>query len=287
MKMFDRIRQKKWDLGIARVSEGHKWNSCNWDFHIIKAPRNCWYADPFILEVNTQYVVLLVEEFSYSIKRGRIAKLVIDKQDYKIKESKILLDLSTHLSFPNILRKGNRVYIYPENSESGNLFIYEYDLENDTLKPAELLCPHPLTDADYTEYFGDPLLFATQLPFQNKNILFVYKKDDSNKFVAFKKIILPDNTARGAGSFFVSDGMSIRPAQNCNNGYGSGLVFQNIEFINDNFEIRELLRVYPPKNYIGMHTYNQLGDYVVVDLHKERHPHLHRLFQFIKKSVVR
>lgn len=43
-----------------------------------------------------------------------------------------------------------------------------------------------------------------------------------------QNITLFDNTARSAGDIFVDNGKIVRPAQNCNGGYGVGLVFQEI-----------------------------------------------------------
>lgn len=286
MGIFDVIRRKKWDLGIIRISEGHRWNLKKWDYHIIKAPKNCWYADPFILEITPKYIVLLVEEYSYSINKGRIARLIIDKNSYKIKDSKIILEIDTHLSFPNIYKKEEKIYVFPENSESGGLYLYEYKKNENQLLLYKKICSQPLTDAIYTESFGQPMLFATKLPVQNKNILFIYKFDKKKEsFVPYKEVLLADNTARGAGNFFISDGKLIRPAQNCNNGYGCGLVFQTIDFVNGEFVVNELSRMNPPKGYDGMHTYNMQDDYVVVDLHKCCHPYIHRILQSIKRLL--
>lgn len=70
-----------------------------------------WFADPFILDVTENEIILLCEEYYYPIKRGRIAKLVIDKKTRELKECQVVLELDTHLSFPAIFRKGDDVYI--------------------------------------------------------------------------------------------------------------------------------------------------------------------------------
>ena len=76
-----------------------------------------WFADPFILNVDEENIILLVEEFCYSFNKGRIAKLVVSRKDYILKEMKIVLEEPWHLSFPFILRKNDKIYIIPESCQ--------------------------------------------------------------------------------------------------------------------------------------------------------------------------
>lgn len=286
MKLFDIIRRYKWDLGIALESEGHRYDAPNWDFHIVKAPKNKWYADPFILDVTQNSIIVLVEEFSYNINRGRLAKLEIDKTTYKITNEKIILDLSTHLSFPAILRINDNIYIYPENSAAGKSILYKYNFEDDNLTMVKSLCDLPLTDAIITEIDGLNYIFATKIPIQNSNELTIYKSTEiTGTYHPFQRIRLPDNTARSAGNIFNDGNRIIRPAQNCNGGYGVGLVFQElIKNSNGTFRIKELFRKSPIAKYRGMHTYNKYQGYVIVDLHARRHPILHKIFRLLKSK---
>lgn len=285
MKLFDIIRRYKWDLGIALKSEGHRYDAPEWSFHIVKAPKNKWYADPFILDVTADNIIVLVEEFTYNINRGRLAKLIIDKKTYKLKSEKIILDLTTHLSFPAILRIGDSVYIYPENSASGKSTLYRFNPKEDSLVVVNTLSDLPLTDAIITEIEGHYYLFATKIPTQNSNELTIYESNEKiGSYHPIQTISLSDNTARSAGDIFVDGNKIIRPAQNCNGGYGVGLVFQEVtKDSGGHIAIKELLRKLPYANYIGMHTYNQYKDYVIVDLHARRHPVVHKLLLTIKR----
>lgn len=285
MKLFDIIRRYKWDLGIALKSEGHRYDAPEWSFHIVKAPKNKWYADPFILDVTSDNIIVLVEEFTYSINRGRLAKLIIDKKTYKLNSEKIILDLSTHLSFPAILRIGDSVYIYPENSASGKSTLYRLNPKDDSLVVVNTLSDLPLTDAIITEIEGHYYLFATKIPTQNSNELTIYESNEKmGTYHPIQAICLSDNTARSAGDIFVDGNKIIRPAQNCNGGYGVGLVFQEVtREDNGQIVLKELFRRSPYANDIGMHTYNQYKGYVIVDLHARRHPLLHKILLTIKR----
>lgn len=281
--MFSFVRRYKWDLGISSESEGHRYDNPQWKFHIIKAPLYKWYADPFILDVTKDKIYLLVEELRHKTNKGRLAKLTIDRNTYKILEEKIILELSDHLSFPAISRVGDEIFVYPENSASGKCILYKYNLEQDVLTPVSDLSNLPLTDAVMLNYNGRHYIFSTRRPNQNGNRLYIYHSE--NRFVSYseiQQIEFQDNVARSAGDFIFDDGKIIRPAQDCNGGYGKGLVFQKIRCSHNVFYIDELFRKYPPKGYTGMHTYNSFKGYTVVDLHARRFPKLHRTLQRIK-----
>lgn len=287
MKFFELVRRYKWDLGIAFEAEGHRYDASEWNFHIIKAPKDRWFADPFILDVTDTVIIVLVEEFSYRINRGRLAKLIIDKETFQLKSMKIVLDLNTHLSFPAILRDGTDIYIYPENSASGSSMLYKYNSEDDSVSVIKQLSNQPLTDAIITKIDDSSYIFTTEIPTQNGNKLSIYTAlDDMESYKLIQNITLFDNTARSTGDIFVDNGKIVRPAQNCNGGYGVGLVFQ--EIIKDSkgdFVLKELFRRKPIKNYIGMHTYNQYKGCYVVDLHARRYPYLHKCLQFLKNLM--
>ena len=284
MKFFELVRRYKWDLGIAFEAEGHRYDASEWNFHIIKAPKDRWFADPLILDVTDTVIIVLVEEFSYRINRGRLAKLIIGKETFQLKSMKIVLDLNTHLSFPAILRDGTDIYIYPENSASGSSMLYKYNSEDDSVSVIKQLSNQPLTDAIITKIDDSSYIFTTEIPTQNGNKLSIYTAlDDMESYKLIQNITLFDNTARSAGDIFVDNGKIVRPAQNCNGGYGVGLVFQ--EIIKDSkgdFVHTVLVRRKPIKNYIGMHTYNQYKGCYVVDLHARRYPYLHKCLQFLK-----
>jgi hypothetical protein len=227
-----------------------------------------WFADPFILKVTEQDIVLLVEEFYYPIKRGRIARLTVDKQSLALKTSEVVLELDTHLSFPAIFRQGEDIYIYPESSKTGKLVLYKYNETNNKAVFISVLNNEPLTDAIITTMFGKPYLFSTKHPYQNKNSLNIYSSQEWNGIYELEQIVyFEDNTARSAGNLFQINNKWIRPAQNCNGGYGKGLVWQEITFSSGKFSFNELKRFYSNSEEwgLGLHTFNILGNIAVVD----------------------
>jgi hypothetical protein len=241
-----------------------------------------WFADPFILSVINNEIVLLVEEFYIPKNKGRIARLIVNKKNFHLKRHDVILELETHVSFPAIFRDNNKVYIYPENGKSGSLTLFEYDEYSNSTSPHLIpigdfvLSNNPLTDAIITKLFNNqPYMFATQLPYEKSigNVLEIYKSKKWNGRYEFDHFIeFKENIARNAGDLFEIEGKIIRPAQICNNGYGKGIILQEIQYENGKFSFIEMKRFYPssPIYNMGLHTFNSSGDknIIIVDGYK-------------------
>ena len=102
-----------WNIGFLNIDKDFV-NKSTWDIRWMKHNyKDRWFADPFILKVTNDEIIVLVEEFYDPIHRGRISKLTIDKQTYELKKIDVILELNSHLSFPAIFRKDDKIYIYP------------------------------------------------------------------------------------------------------------------------------------------------------------------------------
>lgn len=234
-----------------------------------------WFADPFILSVTEQEIVVLVEEFYYPSNRGRIARLAIDRKSLELKSSDCLLELDSHLSFPAIFRRDGEVYVYPENSRAGTCILYKYQPESLSLEQVGVLCKEPLTDAVMVQEFGENWLFGTSLPEPNGKQLGIYMADSwRGPYVLNDIVEFDDCTARGAGDIFQVGEMWVRPAQDCNGAYGKGVVLQKVEFKKGRFSFQEIRRFYPESSEWkeGMHTFNVYGNITVIDGKKYRYP---------------
>lgn len=277
--MIKQIKEKllhySWDLAFGHYSESMLKNGlAASDYHIVGNPyKNKWFADPFIYQDSPDQLELFVEEFDYSIGRGRIGHLVISKKSRKIEKLSIILERDTHLSFPAIYRVGNEVYVHPENSASGKSYMYRYDETLDRLvEPVEVL-DEPVTDAIIREEEGYFTMCATKVPVPNGKELFVYQADSLFGPYKFKeKIAFNKAYARMAGAMIVTEsGEVIRPAQDCDGGdYG-----QAVHFISGKQVVSSLTP--PMKRYAGIHTFNTLGDTFIVDLKRYDYPWLYRM----------
>jgi len=282
------ITRDRWEIGFveggidAVMQEEHI--KINWLRHHDK---NCWFADPFVLDVTESEIVVLVEEFQYVNKKGRIAELIVDRNTYELKETNILLESDTHFSFPAICREGGRVFIYPENWQSGRLSLYEYKGRGERLEFVKVLCDESMADAVMTDrFYKKPLLFSTK----NDAKLRIYSYDANyDKFFFSKELNFGKSTARNAGAFFEYNGEIFRPAQVGGDCYGKSVEIQKVEEDSGGgfcFEPYKTLLSNHPSLRTGMHTLNSYKGVTVIDVHGWEHPRIVGLLTMIKNSAL-
>lgn len=282
--LYKKLTRHCWEIGfVAEGLEGVF--SDNPQYIWVKNPykKECWFADPFILEVTDDYIILLVEEMRYVVHKGRIAKLTINRCTMSIEKMDIILEEDTHLSFPNIWRDGNDVYVYPENYKGGGLNLYKLVDNAMRLEKVGVLSYEPLTDAVMTDVFGEQLIFTTKMPNPNGKELFVYNINKNSASCA-TRVHLSDNHARMAGQFFEYKGKIYRPSQDCNETYGGAVILESVEKIGDTFEFYYAKRLtsHHPQLRVGMHTLNEYKGVVVIDVHGYEHTLGKIIYQCVK-----
>lgn len=234
-----------------------------------------WFADPFILEYNGNNIKLFVEEFLYESRKGRLSLLdiVIRGDKYELVRVKPILELSTHLSFPYIFRDGQKVYVLPENSQSGQVLLYRYDFMHECLIDGVRLVDCPLVDSCVFMRNGTYYLIGSNIRKSNSEVTKsaeVYVAD--SLFGPYYYMQTINNTRkieRGAGQVFVSeDGIFMRPTQNCTNSYGQSVIFNSIVFTQNNISetmVYELEPDYHKPMGHCLHTFNYYEDLCVID----------------------
>lgn len=283
--MLSKIKYKllsyKWDLAYGEYRDSIIDTGLDSKgIHYIKNPyKQKWFADPFILDYDEKYITLLVEEFDDFVKRGRIAKIRIDRSLDIIDRCDIILELSTHLSFPAIYRIKDEIYVHPENSASGQSKIYRYDCEKNLLVDPVVILEEPVTDAIIiSEGDGCYKMFATTLPTPNGKELCVY---ESNSFFGPYKLLdslhYNKSIARMAGAMLKTPtGEIVRPAQDCDGGdYGKAVLLMSDK------DTRVVITP-PTKKYAGLHTFNHFRGLYIVDLKIYDYPWLYRLKTHLK-----
>lgn len=276
--------ENKWNIGfvqenLSEILSSNKPLTIKWLKHNCK---NSWFADPFIVNILNNDIYILVEEYHDPIKRGRISRLIVDKESYELKQKDTVLELSTHLSFPAILRKGNKIFIYPENSASGKLVMYEYDYINNICTNHQTLSNIPLTDAIITNIANEQYIISTQLPHPNSNILGKYS---SNNLI--QEFIFDSKIARNAGDWFEYNNKLYRPAQDCNKTYGGAVIIQEVTTVNNTLQFKNIRRIESTHSIYneGLHTFNFYKNLIVIDAKGYKHPIAHKLYEFLKNII--
>lgn len=286
------LRSDMWNLGFVTDDISDVIQSDRLNIHWMKHDyTDRWFADPYLLEVTADRIVVLVEEFCYKIRKGRIARLVISRPDFVLQDMKIILELPTHLSFPVIYRKDGDVYVMPENSASGGANIYRYDREKETLEKVHEVGRLPLTDATIVKFnSGEEYIFSTKLPNPNGSELQIYSFDGDKMLMeekAVANVSFPSNIARNAGDAFYVGNQLYRPAQDCNKCYGNGLDIQKVNKQGDSFTFETVTAFHSdnPDYGLGYHTFNMKNGLIVVDGHRYRFPRMVTLLHYI--SMIR
>ena len=281
--------KKKWDLAFIRGGIDAVFGDRPVEFDTVKNPfKNHWFADPFILDVTDSKIILLAEEIRIGVPQayGRIARLSIDRRTMRIEKFDIVLDTATHLSFPNILRQDDKVFIYPENSHEGKLNLYQYDESTGAVTFIQSICDDPVWDASMTDLFGRRQLLAS---YQDDFHLDVYDWDEEKQnFVRSHSILSSQADNRLAGQPFEYKGTCYCPTQDCTTTYGGGVCIKPMAPQGNQLALQPGKIITPPNSlrYEGLHTLNQYKGLVVVDL-KCWYSRLGRLVYKTYRSLVK
>ncbi len=268
-KLYLRFMRKRWNLGliwggVGQLLENKDITKFNIEW-ITNPYRDRWFADPFILDVNDKYVIVLAEEMRFGNYNGRIAELHINRKSKTIENFFIVLELPTHLSFPNIIRKNGKVYVCPENCESGKLDLYEYDGQQKKLIFVRTICNDAVWDATISEYFGKKQLFTAK---SNDYNLDIYDwNDESQCFTLSQTVTSTTRNMRMAGALFEYKGEIYCPCQNCEKTYGGAVDIKRIKHCNGKFSFEFVKQITSPLKWRhhGMHTLNEYNGVAIID----------------------
>ena len=272
-KFWNKIIQATYNIAIADIGEDMTPVNIRWMKHGYK---DRWFADPFVLEETPNTFEILAEEYLRNTGLGRICKLTVNKKDCKLLQNDTLLDIKSHLSFPNIVIDGGETFVYPENSAAGHLTFYRLS-EHDFDQVATI--PLPIIDPVLMQNNDDYYLLGTLPKDANGNMLHVYKSNHLfGSYEEIQQISFGDNVARRAGNVFKWMEKTITPAQICNYHYGEGISFQEIIFVEDGLlQVKEIKRLEAKEvtKMTGFHTYNVLGNKVVIDGYRYGNEFIH------------
>lgn len=290
MLFIDKLSySQNWNIGFCRItptdlSNEKTMGGIRW----LKHPyRDRWFADPFILKVTDDEVVVLVEECMISQPQGIISELVISRKNMKLLQKYELLQLDTHLSYPIIYKQNNKIYVCPENCESGRLTLYEYDAETHKLVNPIVILNEPVVDATIIQQDNIFYLVATKSPESQSN-LFLYSSQ--NLFGPYTQVdvapvVVGLDNSRPGGNFFRANGNLYRPAQNCHKRYGASLSVMKALITPHCYEEEFMFGIYPKsfKYNLGLHTINFGETYAVVDGYGYSYPIIGRVISFLRQ----
>jgi len=262
--LIRKINKKKLNWKIA-IKIDHK-------LFFLKQPKKTFWADPFIIKPNDKNLFVYFEELKQN-NLGKISCIQLN-QNFEIIKKEDIINTEYHLSFPNVFFKDDAYYMIPESSQNNTLQLYKckhfpfkWDFQMNLMENIRLL------DAVWIHHNNLYWIFANKIEdfeHENNERLYVYYSDDlfTNNWKPHIKnpVISNAGFARNAGKFIYNNGKIIRVSQNCRDGYGQNLVFNEIKLltVHDYMEIK-VNEIFPKKGYVGTHTFNEHENVGVLD----------------------
>lgn len=231
-----------------------------------------WLADPFITSVNDNEITMLVEEYVVAKNKGILSKIKVDRKSYRLLEKTPILILPTHLSFPYPIETGGRTFICPETNATGEAALYEFD--NKECKYLNRIISGKMLDTQIVEipekgWYAFSVRVAGH-GMSDTKVLEIHRAESlSGPYTLVQTIEKQKCEGRGAGPIFcLDDGRFIRPAQNCEGGYGKGVIFYELSMRGSLFTEKEIARINcdeSRRNGLCFHTFSPKCGIVAVD----------------------
>lgn len=232
-------------------------------------PEGRFYADPFPLRRDGERLHILVEEYLYAQRRGRISEIEVSL-DGRILAAHERITLPVHASYPFLLRRDDGPRCIPEAFESGRVAAYRWADGADAWTPEAELLAEPLVDSTLVEHDGRWWLFGTRA--RDEASLYLYLAEDWRgpwRPHPRNPVKVDSASARPAGALVRVDGELYRPSQDCSTYYGAALTINRVlELSPGAFREETFCRFAPRADGAwpdGLHTINGLDGITVVD----------------------
>lgn len=245
-------------------------------FKTIANPKWAWAADPFLVEYDGK-TILFAELFLYKSERnGVIGYCIWDGE--KFGEWIVTMDKHWHLSYPNVWVENGNLYMCPESYQADEVAVYKLiQFPNKWQKVNTILQNFSYVDSTFAEHDGKRYMYTYKLLSKpSTGELHIYEIDRDYNILTDTIISQDLSNARPGGKVIKDGNTLIRVSQDCQDGYGVGIVFSKIIEMGETYKEEELKRIYPKdleintnKKIRGIHTYNKLGNMTVIDFKYE------------------
>lgn len=237
-------------------------------FRVIPNTWRYWAADPHLFEEGGKTWVF-AELYDRVLRRGVIGCCYLTENGAS--DWKVALRMPFHLSYPHIFRREDGIYMIPESYVGGEIALYKavaFPYRWERIRP--LRTDITAVDTTLIPWDGAEWLLTQAQTDDNTGGLMLMTPDGSKSWVVAEN----DPTTRPAGPVFRHDGKLLRPAQDCTDGYGRAVRFNEILEVGEGLYKERFLSQIRPEQISsdlkfpaqGIHTYGQTDKYEVIDL---------------------
>lgn len=285
---------ESWNVAWREKKPGSILTDNETTFNIINNSLRYWAADPFVFEYKNE-TFIFAELYDYVRRRGILGYCKLNPMG-KTKWVPVIVE-DYHMSYPYIFQHGKEIFIIPETNASNELYAYRATAFPDKWEKYKIL----RTDVKYADTTPFSLkgrkcalTYQVEDPYHPQLYLIDFEQPEKDQQVYIDNI----ERRRPAGAVFPYKDKWIRPAQNCVNDYGKGLIFYSYEEQGGKkYTEKEEKELFPEQLHFsqriyldGMHTYNCNNDYEVIDIKTRRFNLVNLFFRFwgkIKTHIMR
>ncbi|MFT6144587.1 MAG: hypothetical protein ACJAZO_000686 [Myxococcota bacterium] len=238
-------------------------------FHWPEPPLDRFWADPFPFEHDGRHFVFY-EELLYADLKGRLCVAEVHA-DGRFDVLGVVLELPTHLSFPQVFAADGELWMVPESVATGEIALYRCVAFPLQWEKHAVLAEGPFVDtAVFPWNHGWAMLTSrTDGPVEsaNDNLFAATAPALTGPWTGLDSPVLIDVTgARMAGAPAQVEGRWYRVGQDCSVRYGYGMrLYELIDVRANRLEEHIVAAWSPASNERARHTWGVAGELVVMD----------------------
>lgn len=242
--------------------------------------KGCFWADPFYIQHDSRRYIFF-ESLNYKEYIGRIEWVELNESNQVINSGPTDLGISSHLSFPNVFKYQDTIYMIPEAGETHCINLLKAtDFPQKWEKVCELVSGVQSADSAVIEHNGLWYLFTTHGSISSLTLdleLHIYVADklesDSWTLHPCAPFKIDVRGSRLAGALFWKDGQLFRTAQDGTIRYGRRVALYLVEELTPTSYKETFVHYIEPNwdpDIDRLHTYNVYDQTVVLDASRDR-----------------
>lgn len=264
----------QWSIFIGSIDQSIQ------SYTEILPPKGCFWADPFYIEQDLRRYIFF-ETLNYKENIGRIEWVELNENYQVINHGPADLGICSHLSFPNVFRHQDTIYMIPEAADTGCINLLKAtNFPRKWVKVHELVSEVQAADSAVIEHNGLWYLFTThgslsKLTADLELQIYISDKLESDNWTPHPcaPIKIDVRGSRLAGALFRKNGQLFRPAQDGSMKYGRRTVLYLVEELTPTTYKESFVRYVEPNwetDIDRMHTYNVYGQTAVLDVSRDK-----------------